>query len=40
MRLLRIILARALFLCVVKLIEAEERALRLPPLKSMKDDTP
>ncbi len=32
MSLLRILLARALFWCVVKLIETEERKHRLPPL--------
>ena len=37
MRLLRIILARALFWCVVKLIEAEERALGLAPLKQERE---
>jgi hypothetical protein len=33
MSLMRIILARALFWCVVRLIEAEERALGLAPAK-------
>jgi hypothetical protein len=38
MSLLRIILVRALFWCVVKLIKAEERALGLPLLKSTRGD--
>lgn len=38
MRLLRIILARVLFWCVVKLIEAEERALGLAPLSRSAND--
>jgi len=33
MRLLRIILARVLFQFVVKLVEAEERAMALAPMK-------
>ncbi|MET4634910.1 hypothetical protein ABIE08_002856 [Kaistia defluvii] len=37
MSLIRIILARALFWCVVKLIEAEERALGLAPLKQERE---
>jgi hypothetical protein len=37
MSLLRIILARVLFRCVVKLIEAEERALGLAPLRQERE---